>query len=43
MRNFSSPISQKPQASRMAIVASKALAIIGVFPFQNKNGRSVLA
>src|SRR5713101_5241590 len=38
MRNLSSPRSQKPTASRMAIVASTVLPIIGVFPFQDRGG-----
>src|SRR5229473_2295242 len=41
MRNLSSPRSQKPTASRMAIVASTVLPIIGVFPFQDRNGYGV--
>src|SRR5260370_22042746 len=41
MRNLSSPRSQKPTASMMAIVASTVLPIIGVFPFQNRDGYSV--
>src|SRR6266446_6563369 len=39
MRNLSSPRSQKPTASRMAIVASTVLAIIGVFPLQGDGYR----
>src|SRR5438309_1903948 len=42
MRNLSSPRSQKPTASRMAIVASKVLPIIGVFPFQDRDGYRIL-
>src|SRR5216683_5296497 len=41
MRNLSSPRSQKPTASRMAIVASTVLQIIGVFPFQDRDGYRV--